>query len=351
MRLLPVCLLACLLATSSLAGEPSSNQPRLLSNDGADTLVTMNLPWYDTPSGIGVTSDAGAVYVVGRDLGIVYAFDTVGNCILNFQAEELVGGAGMAITSDDSLVYVCSPATNAVKVFDAVGNFVFSFGADVLVSPLDVAIASDDTTVYVASRGSGDIQVFEAGGGLLFSFTRPDGILDPTGLALTSDDELLYVANHDANAIEVFTATGEYIDTLVTGIVQPSDVALSSDDSLVYAISTGSATVEVFDNTGNSLLGFGENGLANSDSELALTLDDAVLAITNFTLEPEPGPCEGDANGSGEVDPLDVGFVLSQFGCITETGDCNCLAADQNGDGVVDPLDSGFVLARFGDCP
>ena len=62
------------------------------------------------------------------------------------------------------------------------------------------------------------------------------------------------------------------------------------------------------------------------------------------------GPCEGDANGDGTVDPLDSGFVLARFGCPVGTGDASCDAADQNGDGSVDPLDSGFVLARFGEC-
>ncbi|MCH7703160.1 MAG: right-handed parallel beta-helix repeat-containing protein [Planctomycetes bacterium] len=60
--------------------------------------------------------------------------------------------------------------------------------------------------------------------------------------------------------------------------------------------------------------------------------------------------CEGGANGDGNVDPLDSGFVLARFGCPVGTGDPSCDAADQNGDGVVDPLDVGFVLARFGTC-
>ena len=61
--------------------------------------------------------------------------------------------------------------------------------------------------------------------------------------------------------------------------------------------------------------------------------------------------CEGDANGDGQVDPLDAGFVLARFGCPVGTGDPNCDIADMNGDGLIDPLDSGFVLARFGICP
>jgi len=63
-----------------------------------------------------------------------------------------------------------------------------------------------------------------------------------------------------------------------------------------------------------------------------------------------PQPCEGDANGDGEVNPLDSGYVLARFGCPVGTGDPSCDAADVNGDGQVNPLDSGYVLARFGPC-
>lgn len=60
--------------------------------------------------------------------------------------------------------------------------------------------------------------------------------------------------------------------------------------------------------------------------------------------------CYGDVNGDGRVDPLDVGYVLSRFGCDVGTGDKECDAADTNCDGLVDPLDAGYVLARFGTC-
>ena len=61
--------------------------------------------------------------------------------------------------------------------------------------------------------------------------------------------------------------------------------------------------------------------------------------------------CEGDANGDGEVDPLDSGYVLARFDCPVGIGDPSCDAADVNMDGEVNPLDSGFVRARFGECP
>ena len=63
-----------------------------------------------------------------------------------------------------------------------------------------------------------------------------------------------------------------------------------------------------------------------------------------------PPLCEGDVNGDGLVDPLDMGFIVARFGCSYPEGGQTCLDADVNGDGLVDPLDSGFVAARFGTC-
>lgn len=76
----------------------------------------------------------------------------------------------------------------------------------------------------------------------------------------------------------------------------------------------------------------------------AVGIDFSLLSVT---LDPQ---CEGDANGDGTVDPLDLGYVLGRLGC--EPSACNpeCQNADVNGDSFVDPLDAGFVLARFGVC-
>lgn len=61
-----------------------------------------------------------------------------------------------------------------------------------------------------------------------------------------------------------------------------------------------------------------------------------------------PAECDGDVNGDGAVDPLDMGAILARFGedpC--EDGDCEF---DVNCDNAIDPLDSGYVLARLGTC-
>lgn len=94
--------------------------------------------------------------------------------------------------------------------------------------------------------------------------------------------------------------------------------------------------------------------LANviSDEELGpIYATEMAVAGATTSLTIDVLSCVGDLNGDDMIDPLDVGFVLSRFGCPVGTGDSNCDSADLNNDGVVDPLDVGFLLARFGDCP
>jgi len=57
--------------------------------------------------------------------------------------------------------------------------------------------------------------------------------------------------------------------------------------------------------------------------------------------------CDGDANGDGMVDPLDVGYILARFGLDPCLEGCD---ADVNCDDLIDPLDQGYSLARFGVC-
>lgn len=111
-------------------------------------------------------------------------------------------------------------------------------------------------------------------------------------------------------------------------------------------------------------VGYDTDGLSGSTPAGATDPTDAFMGLDfDITLDPgesttvsvfhtygETPTCDGDANGNGEVDPLDSGFVLARFGCDVGTGDPDCDAADVNCDGEVDPLDSGYVLARFGTC-
>jgi len=100
--------------------------------------------------------------------------------------------------------------------------------------------------------------------------------------------------------------------------------------------------------------GTGYAGIIANNADPGVGAEDGPFIIDLVLSEPDGDEdpkesSEGDVNQDGVVDSLDVGFVLSRFGCAVGTGDPYCDVADVNDDGLVDPLDSGFVLARFGE--
>ena len=152
--------------------------------------------------------------------------------------------------------------------------------------------------------------------------------------------QLPAVFNQDPIAVTGTAAIGEpdsyELSGLGSGFIS---LVLNGEDDL---------ELDVFHTDGSLILKVDNNTFGGEE---AIQLDtDGVGSIRVFVRASAGGNCEGDANGDGEVDPLDSGFVLARFGCAVGTGDANCDAADQNGDGAVDPLDVGYVLARFGPC-
>jgi DNA-binding beta-propeller fold protein YncE len=339
----------------SAPAQPTG-EAKVFRNDGVQFWHSFRAVGMVNPSGIAPTSDFAAFYIADYDSDRIYVFDTAGGCLFDFGHAGLFAPTGVAFAPDDAVVYVCSEGTNDVQVFDAVGSFLFAFTGDGLSQPSDVAVTSDGAAVYVASRGTADIKVFDAVGSFLFAFSAPglDPTLDPTGVALTSDDAVVYVANGRAagGAIEVFTAVGQYLGS-VAALDTPSDVTLDIDDAVLYAVSTGGNAVEVFDNQGTALLTMAGVAPLNGRSQLAMSIEDASFAVTNFGRLPR----RGDLNCDGSVDFDDINpFVLALVGPAAYQAaypQCDIRNGDVNEDCAVDFDDINPFVACLvgGQCP
>ncbi len=60
-----------------------------------------------------------------------------------------------------------------------------------------------------------------------------------------------------------------------------------------------------------------------------------------------PWRCDGDVDGDGQVNPVDVGLVQSAFGSTEREALCRY---DVDCDGLINPVDVGIVQALFGTC-
>lgn len=73
-----------------------------------------------------------------------------------------------------------------------------------------------------------------------------------------------------------------------------------------------------------------------------------LLYVASGTIElPPPPQCEGDVNGDGVVDAIDLAAVLSVF---EQPAGCN-EPGDLDGNGQVDAVDLVVVLQHWGECP
>ena len=57
--------------------------------------------------------------------------------------------------------------------------------------------------------------------------------------------------------------------------------------------------------------------------------------------------CDGDVDGDGQVNPVDVGLVMAAFGLIDDQDLCNY---DVDCNEQINPVDAGIVLSLFGSC-
>lgn len=67
--------------------------------------------------------------------------------------------------------------------------------------------------------------------------------------------------------------------------------------------------------------------------------------VDGYLMPPSTVPCPADLDGSGVVDPADIGLLLLDFGA------CSGCPSDFDGSGETDSSDLGLMLLEFGDCP
>jgi hypothetical protein len=60
--------------------------------------------------------------------------------------------------------------------------------------------------------------------------------------------------------------------------------------------------------------------------------------------------CDGDVDGNGQVNPVDLGLLQSRFCAPAECTDEDLCRFDMDCNGAINPVDAGIVQALFGTC-
>ncbi len=240
---------------------------------------------FDTPIGIGATTDGDVIYVVNSVNLRIERFTGDGEFIgvwnaetdpnLAFASAFSIGPTGLAVSEDD-IVYVADTWNHRIVAIDRSGKFVREIGQrggqvdlddnpDPTVDtgrffgPRDVAI--HDGEIFVTDTGNERVQVFASDGTFLRAFggygTEPGKLIEPVGIAV-SEEGRVYVADSGNGRVSIFERDG----TPVGQVPIPSwsaqeqlvNYVAVGPDELVYLTNPSMGVVDVYDPASNAIV-------------------------------------------------------------------------------------------------
>jgi DNA-binding beta-propeller fold protein YncE len=240
---------------------------------------------FDTPIGVGSTSDGEVIYVVDSVNLRILRFTGEGEFIgawnaetdpnLSFAAAFNTGPTGMTVSEDD-LVYVADTWNHRVVVIDRSGKFVREIGqrggqvdlndnpdptqeTGLFFGPRGVVV--HDGEIFVTDTGNERVQVFATDGTFLRAFggfgTEPGKLIEPVGIAVT-DDGMVYVADSGNDRVSVFERDGTPVTQIPIeswqGQAPPLNYIAYGSDGLVYLTSPSAGVIDVLDPETNQVI-------------------------------------------------------------------------------------------------
>lgn len=335
------------LATQSVTNVTTStrNSEVEISPDGAFAYVAVVVDdgvWRIDLSGPAV---AGPRRTTGNMGGIGYSFSQT---------------SGMTLSHDGLTLATCDSFSNSVTLLDT-GSWTVVKTVTVNGFPVRALFSADDQKIYVTSRDNDRVSVLSNAGAasaVLSTITVGDW---PSEMALSAAGDTLYVCNFLGESIGVVDlATAAQVTTIplpapAEGVKYAGEgrlLASSGEWSVTFG---GTVTLNRFgqfsiiDTTTNSVTAQVETqqppamlaySAATERAYIAVPFGDGLL---EFNVAP---PCEGDLDGDGDVDIVDIATLISNFGVGSTPAE-----GDLDEDGDVDIEDLAAIISLYAsDC-
>ena len=212
---------------------------------------------FNYPSGMGVDSSNGDVFVMDESFKRIQRFDSSGYFITQW---PLIGGLGIAVDATDHAVYVVSPLQHMLFKFDANGQVIwtrgtFGTGQGQFNTPRDVAVNPVNREVFVLDTNNKRVQRLSSDGTFIGEWSDT-GLLNPHGIAIDPTGSFVYIANSQKHSIKKYDLLGNVVKqwgSLGNGPGQfrwPRGVAVNSKGH-VYIADSDNERVQEFDADGN----------------------------------------------------------------------------------------------------
>ncbi len=217
----------------------------------------------------GVAMHDGTIFVCDTILGVVHAFDTVGETYTRVGT----GGAGKVrkpvnITiAPDGTRYVADVERGQVVVFDAGNRYLRAIGNPEECRPSDCVVLDDE--VFLVDVRDHEVERRDAlSGRLLGTFggagTGLGEFFKPTNIDADGEGRL-YVTDTINGRVQIFDRTGQVLDSfgslgdLPGQFARPKGIAVDPE-GLIYVVDAAFANVQIFDRESRLLLFFGGQG-------------------------------------------------------------------------------------------
>lgn len=213
---------------------------------------------FNYPSGVGVDSSTGDVYVMDAYFHRIQKFDANGNYITQWKSS---GGLGVSVDPRSHAVYVASPNNSKIRKYDQNGQLLVEWGSygtqeEQFNKPRDVAVNPTNGNVLVIDSGNKRVQEFDSNGN--FIKTWGGNFYRPYGISIDTGGQFVYVANTGGCNVQKFDINGTYLDTWGSMGSEPGKFRWPrgvSVDGLgnVYVADTDMERMQKFDSSGNYL--------------------------------------------------------------------------------------------------
>ena len=269
---------------------------------------------FDTPIGIGVTSDGEVIYVVDSANTRVERFTDEGEFIGVWSGQEDpnlafgmafgTGPTGLTVSEDD-LIYVADTWNHRVVVLDRSGNLVREIGQPgeptdlgdipdptqqpgLFFGPRGVAVS--DGEIYVTDTGNERVQVFASDGTFLRAFggygSAPGQLIEPVGIDI-GPDNLVYVADSGNQRLSIFDRSGNPVSQVPIPSWQNQATRVNylefGPNGLLYMTAPDAGVVDVYDPESESIVFTTEGPVDNPlERPISVTLmPDGELLVTD----------------------------------------------------------------------
>ncbi len=249
------------------------------------------------------------------------------NCEITGNTARNAGGGLLCVLSDPRLIN-CTISGNSAGV-EGGGVFVTFLGRPVFDNcilwgdtPQEIVVASGNAIINYSGVSDGWVGAGNIDADPLF--VDPDGPDDEPGTWADNDYRVLFGS--------------PVIDAAHNGLVPADTFDIDGDGDTYEPLPFDlNGRPRFVDDPGTEDTGHGGPPVVDMGAH---ELQDGCLRVPRWL-------CDGDVDGDGRVNPVDVGLVQAAFGSGDEQDLCNY---DVDCDGQINPVDSGIVQSLFGTC-